>query len=77
MSHGAQIEDKVTIQFNNGEQINGTVKHIPTESGDSWIIWGEDGTIAHVQHYETITVLNRYAEGDASPVSGYTEYGLI
>jgi len=61
MSHGAQEEDKVVIQFVNGEQINGTVKHIPSESGDSWVIWGEDGSIAHVQHFETITILNRYA----------------
>ena len=60
--HGAEIGDRVRVFWANGEQLDCTVKYMPQDVGDSWIVWSEDGTIHHIQQYETILVLNRKAD---------------
>ena len=59
---GAKIGDKVKVFWSNGDQIDCTVKCMPNDASDSWVVWSDDGTITHIQQYETITVLSRKAE---------------
>lgn len=60
--HGAEIGDTVRVFWPNGERLDCTVKYMPQDVGDSWVVWSEDGTIHHIQQYETILVLNRKAD---------------
>lgn len=60
--HGAEIGDTVRVFWPNGERLDCTVKYMPQDVGDSWVVWSEDGTIYHIQQYETILVLNRKAD---------------
>ena len=60
--HGAEIGDTVRVFWPNGERLDCTVKYMPQGVGDSWVVWSEDGTIHHIQQYETILVLNRKAD---------------
>ncbi|MCG2680901.1 MAG: hypothetical protein L6455_13195 [Kiritimatiellae bacterium] len=60
--YGAEIGDKVRVFWTNGEQLDCTVEYTPQDVGDSWVVWSDDGTIRHVQQYETILVLNRKAD---------------
>lgn len=62
---GAIVGDRVRVCgrdgiFNGG--MEGTVKHMPQNVGDSWIVWADDGMIYHIQNYEMIAVLNRKAD---------------
>ena len=59
---GARIGDEVRIFWSRGDTLDATVKYIPQASGDSWIVWSNDGTIHHVQEFESLHVLNRKAD---------------
>ena len=59
---GAEIGDKVRVFFQNGKQLDYTVKYMPQDVGDDWIMWSDNGTIYHIQQYEMIMVLNRKAD---------------
>jgi hypothetical protein len=58
---GARVGDNVRVVFPDGGLLDGTVKYMPQDVGDAWIVWTEEGTIYHIQRYETITVMNRKA----------------
>lgn len=62
MRTGADVGDKVRVFWANGEQLDCTIKYTPQGEGDSWVVWSEDGTIHHIQQFETIMVLNRKAD---------------
>lgn len=64
----AMVGDMVAITFGSGDGLQGVVKHIPMASVDSWTIHGTDGTITHVQQFETICVLNRKWNGEKADV---------
>ena len=59
---GARVGDRVRAFLQVGSPIEGTVKHIPGGVGDSWVIWQDDGSIHHVQQFETMLVLDRKAD---------------
>ena len=60
--HGAEIGDKVRVFWPNDEQLDCTVKYMPQDMDDSWIVWSDDGTIRHIQQFEQIIVLSRKAD---------------
>lgn len=62
MIFAASLEDTVTVQFVGGDKLTGVVFHVPQAPGDSWVIHLADGTIYHIQSFETMRVENRKAE---------------
>ena len=58
---GAQAGDRVLVCFSGGETLSGIVKHTPDATGDSWVLWSDEGNISHVQNFETLQVLIRKA----------------
>ena len=58
-NNGAKVGDYVHVVFERDYSIFGTVQYIPVVSGDSWILYGGDSEIWHVQNFKTIRVMNR------------------
>ena len=56
---GAVIGDVARFCWASGESLEGTIKHIPQDVGDTWIVWAKDLTIFHIQQFESMFVINR------------------
>lgn len=66
---GARVGDSVVFTWNDTHmQIEGIIQHMPQGPGDSWIIYGKQGQIVHVQHFNCLRVLNRQAEDQSAEV---------
>lgn len=62
-SSGAQIGDRVQFWQDDTSRLEGIVQWRPQAEGDSWVLHEDDGTIWHVQKFETMRVLSRKAQG--------------
>jgi hypothetical protein len=64
---GARDGDEVRVYCDGSRcYITGVVHHVPMATGDSWVIVDMEGIIFHVQMFESMEVLNRRHEQEAS-----------
>lgn len=54
MSNFIQKGDQVVFEFDYRPPISGVVVHLPTATGDAWVVEDPEGRVAYIQQYSVM-----------------------